>query len=170
MRFLTLALCTAMLLPGALAAQEHAHPDVPAPATRAAVSLDTARLDRSEDLLRTIRSAADERNAAALRSAADDYVTIISELRDEIGRLPHSKGVEPPELLAVGRRIALQATDLDSLAGTAPRRLRKDVKRALAAADALLGTMAGGRGSSEPRAERDGQGSLHSTQGGCGHH
>ncbi len=171
MRFVTLALTTALLLPGALAAQEHSHPDAPAPAKGAPVSLDAARLDRSEELLGAIRSAAGERDAAALRSAADDYVKSISELRDEIGRLPQSKGAEPPELLAAGRRIALQATNLDSLARTVPRRLRKDVKRALAAADGLLGTLPGGRAFSKPRAEPDRQGHPDSTQSSShGHH
>lgn len=170
MRFMTVALSTALLLPCALAAQEHSHPDAPAPVTGAPASLDTARLDRSEELLGAIRSAAGDRDAAALRSAADDYVTSISELRDEIGRLPRSGGAEPPELLAAGRRIALQATDLDFLAGTVPRRLRKDVKRALAAADGLLGTLARGT-APEARTERDRQGHSHSTQGSsCGHH
>ena len=166
MRFVTVALSAALLLPRALAAQERSHLDAPVAATGVAGSLGATRLDRSEALLGLIRSAASERNAAALRSAADDYVASISELRDEVGRLPQAKSAEPPDLLAVGREIALQATTLDSLAGTVPRRLRKDVKRALAAADGLLGTLPGARALS--RADLDRQspalGSSH------GHH
>ena len=171
MRFVTLALPATLLFSGALAAQEHPHPDAPVSAMAAPVSVNAARLDRSEALLGAIRSAATEGNAAALRSAADDYLAIISELRGEIGRLPQPAGAEPPEPLAVGRRIALQATNLDSLAGAVPRRLRKDVKRALAAADGLLGTLPGGRAFSESRAERDGQGRSQPAQGPShGHH
>ena len=69
------------------------------------------------------------------------------------GRAPRADGPVLPDKLVVGRTIALQATELDSLAKAAPRRLRKDVERALAAADGLLETLAKGWSSPAVRPE-----------------
>lgn len=144
----------ALLLSGALAAQEHSHPGVTAaPVPEVPAKPDITRVERSEEILVSIRAAAGTKDAVALRSASDAYVANIFALTDEIGRLSRSKGVEPPDLLAIGKRFASQATDLDSLAKAIPRQLRKDIDRALAAADGLLGTLARGRSSPEPRTE-----------------
>jgi hypothetical protein len=71
-------------------------------------------------------------------------VSYLEVLRDEIGRAPRADGPALPDKLVVGRTVARQAAALDSLAKAAPRRLRKDVERALAAADGLLETLAKG--------------------------
>jgi hypothetical protein len=154
MRSATLAFSGALLLSGALAAQEHSQPGVVAtPVPEVPAEPAVTRLERSEEILVSIRSAFGKKDAVALRSASDAYVANILALTDEIGRLSRSGGVESPDPLAIGKRFASQATDLDSLAKTVPRHLRKDVDRALAAADGLLGSLARGRSSPEPRTE-----------------
>jgi hypothetical protein len=102
------------------------------------------RLDRSEELLASVRAAAAERDGTALASATAAYVSHLAVLRDEIGRGPRADGPVLPDKLVAGKTVALQATELESLAKAAPRRLRKDVERALAAADGLLETLARG--------------------------
>lgn len=102
------------------------------------------RLDRSEELLASVRTAGAERDGTALASATAAYVSHLAVLRDEIGRGPRTDGPVLPDKLVAGKTVALQATELDSLAKAAPRRLRKDVERALAAADGLLETLARG--------------------------
>ena len=58
-----------------LSAQEHPHPVALAPVSvGAAANPDITLLDRSEDLLGSIRAAANEKDASALRSAAEAYV------------------------------------------------------------------------------------------------
>jgi hypothetical protein len=154
MRSATLAFSAALLLSGALAGQEHSHSGVMAtPVPEVPAKPDITRVERSEEILVSIRSAAGTKDAVALRSATEAYVSNISELRDEIGRLSRSEGAKPPDLQVIGRRVASQASDLDSLAKAVPRGLRKDVERALAAADGLLGALVKGRSSPEPRTE-----------------
>jgi hypothetical protein len=159
LRFAMLAFSATLLFSGALAAQEHSHPGVAAtPVPEVPANPDISRVERSEEILVSIRSAAGKKDAAALRSATEAYVSNISELKDEIGRLSRSESAKAPDLLAIGRKVASQATDLDSLARAVPRQLRKDVDRALAAADGLLGTLTRGRSSppeqrAEPRPE-----------------
>lgn len=146
MRFATPAFFATLLFSGALAAQDHSHPGVMAtPAPEVPAKLDINRVDRSEEIFVSIRSAAGKNDAVALRLATEAYVSNISELRNEIDRPSRSGGAKPPDLLAIGKSVALQATELDSLAKTVPRLLRKDVARALAVADGLLGTLARGR-------------------------
>ena len=154
MRSVTLAASAALILSGALAAQEHPNSvAIASVSVGAAANPDMTLLDRSEDLLGSIRVAADEKNVSSLRSAAEAYVLNASKLRDEIAGLPRSEGAEPASLLATGKTVASQATILDSLARSMPRRLRKDVERALAAADGLLGTLVRGRSSPDLRTE-----------------
>lgn len=154
MRFASLTFAATLLLPGAPAAQAQEHPgQMAAPVPEVSSSPDIAPLERSEGLLGSIRAAAGKKDAVALRSATEAYVSNIFALQDEIGRLSRSGGAGPPDPLAIAKKIASQATDLDSLSRAVPRQLRKDVDRALAAADGLLGTLARGRSSPEPRAE-----------------
>lgn len=159
MRFARLAFYATLFIAGVAAAQEHSNPgQLATPVPEASVGAEISRLERSEEILVSIRSAAGRKDAVALRSATEAYVSNISELKDEIGRFSRSEGAKAPDLLAIGRKVASQATDLDSLAKAAPRQLRKDVDRALAAADGLLGTLARGRSSppeqrAEPRPE-----------------
>lgn len=140
----------ALLVSGALAGQEPPRLDtsVAPSATGEPASPVVSRLDRSEELLASVRTAVAERDGASLASATAAYVSYLAVLRDEIGRAPRADGPVLPDKLVVGRTVALQATALDSLAKAAPRRLRKDVDRALAAADGLLETLA--RGWSSP--------------------
>lgn len=136
-----------LLVSGALAGQEPPRVDTPVGSSAAAgepASPGVSQLDRSEKLLAAIRAAAAERNGAALASATAAYVSYLSVLRDEIGRVPRADGPVLPAKLVVGRMVALQATELESLAKAVPRRLRKDVERATAAADGLLETLAKG--------------------------
>lgn len=155
------AFLSVLLLSGALAAQEHSHPGVTAAEVpKVPAKPDITRVERSEEILVSIRSAAGRKDAFALRSASEAYVSNMAALTGEISRLSQSEGVEPPNSLAIGKRVALQATDLDLLAKAVPRQLRKDVDRALAAADGLLETLARGRSSppasvTEPRTEPD---------------
>lgn len=136
----------ALLVSGALEGQEPSRFDTPvAPsATGEPANPVVSRLDRSEELLASVRTAVTERDGASLASATAAYVSYLAVLRDEIGRAPRADGPVLPDKLVVGRTVALQATALDSLAKAAPRRLRKDVERALAAADGLLETLAKG--------------------------
>ncbi|MBK6407632.1 MAG: hypothetical protein IPF66_23020 [Holophagales bacterium] len=136
----------ALLVSGALEGQEPPRLDTPVAPSAAGEPANpgVSRLERSEGLLAAVRSAAAERDATALASATAAYVSYLEVLRDEIGRAPRADGPALPDKLVVGRTVALQATALDSLAKAAPRRLRKDVERALAAADGLLETLAKG--------------------------
>ena len=145
----------ALLVSGTLAGQEPPRLDAPvAPSTAGEpANSDVSGLDRSKELLASVRTAADERDGAALASATAAYVSYLTVLRDEIGRAARADGPVLPDKLVVGRAIALQATELDSLAKAAPRRLRKDVERALAAADGLLETLAKGWSSPAVRPE-----------------
>lgn len=146
MRFPRLALSATLLVAGAVAAQEQSNPgQMATPAPEVSVNPEITRVERSEEILVSIRSAAGKKDAVALRSATEAYVSNIFELRNEIDRPSRSGGAKPPDLLAIGKSVASQATELDSLAKTAPRLLRKDVARALAVADGLLGTLARGR-------------------------
>jgi hypothetical protein len=97
MRSVTLALSAVLFLSGALTAQEHSHPVPPVAPTGAGASAnpDIIRLDRSEELLAAIRSTAREKDAAALRSAAEAYVSYISALRNEMSRFPRAEAAGP---------------------------------------------------------------------------
>jgi len=145
----------ALLVSGTLAGQEPPRLDtsVAPPAAGEPANPGVNRLDRADGLLASVRMAAAERDGAALASATSAYVSYLAVLRDEIGRAPRADGPVLPDKLVVGRAIALQATELDSLAKAAPRRLRKDVERALAAADGLLETLAKGWSSPAVRPE-----------------
>lgn len=147
----------ALLVSGTLAGQEP--PRLDAPVARSAagepVNSGGSGLDLSKELLASVRTAADERDGAALASATAAYVSYLAVLRDQIGRAPRADGPVVPDKLVVGRAIALQATELDSLSKAAPRRLRKDVERALAAADGLLETLAKGWSSPAVRPQPD---------------
>ena len=145
----------ALLVSGTLAGQEPPRLDAPvAPSTAGEpANSDVSGLDRSKELLASVRTAAGERDSAALASATAAYASYLEVLRDESGRAPRADSPVLPDKLVVGRAIALQATELDSLAKAAPRRLRKDVERALAAADGLLETLAKGWSSPAVRPE-----------------
>ncbi len=145
-RLMARLLFGALLGSGALADQEPPRLDtsVAPSANGEPANPVVSRRDRSEELLASVRSAAAERDGTALASATAAYVSYLEVLRDEIGRAPRADGPALPDKLVVGRTVALQATALDSLAKAAPRRLRKDVERALAAADGLLETLAKG--------------------------
>lgn len=152
MRFPRLALSATLLIAGAVAAQEQSNPgQMATPVPEVSVNPEITRVERSEEILVSIRSAAGKKDAVALRSATEAYVSNISELKDEVGRLSRAESAEVPDLLEIGRKVASQATDLDSLAKGVPRQLRKDVDRALAAADGLLGTLTRGRSSPPDR-------------------
>ena len=145
-RLMARLLFGALLGSGALADQEPPRLDtsVAPPANGEPANPVVSRRDRSEELLASVRSAAAERDGTALASATAAYVSYLEVLRDEIGRAPRADGPALPDKLVVGRTVARQATALDSLAKAAPRRLRRDVDRALAAADGLLETLARG--------------------------
>lgn len=163
----------ALLVSGTLAGQEPPRLDAPvAPSTAGEpVNSGVSGLDRSKELLAFVRTAAGERDSAALASATAAYVAYLAVLRDEIGRAPRADGPVLPDKLVVGRAIALQATELDSLAKAAPRRLRKDVERALAAADGLLETLARGWSSPAVRPQPESHaGHGRSTSGPSGGH
>lgn len=156
MREVTFLLSASLLLAGALSAQEHSHPTA-APAPRPANAAETPRasapevdrLDASDKLFDSIRSGVEAGDASAVRSSADAYVTNLSGLREEIARPARPEEPGRRNLVVVGKRLASQATGLEALAGNAPRKLRKDVQRAVAAADALLGVIAKGRSPEE---------------------
>lgn len=136
----------ALLVSGTLAGQEPPRLDtsVAPPAAGEPANPGVNRLDRADGLLASVRMAAAERDGAALASATSAYVSYLAVLRDEISRAPRVDGPVLTDKLVVGKTVALQATELESLAKVAPRRLRKDVERALAAADGLLETLARG--------------------------
>ncbi len=133
-------LCGALLTSGALEGQEPSRLDTPGASSGAGEPANpgVCRLDRSEELLAAVRTAVAARDGASLASATAAYVSHLAVLRYEIGRGSRTDGPVSPDKLVVGKTVALQATELDSLAKAAPRRLRKDVERAMAAADALL--------------------------------
>lgn len=173
-RLMARLLFGALLISGALAGQEPPRLDtsVAPSATGEPAHPVVSRLDRSEELLASVRTAVAERDGASLVSATAAYVSCLAVLRDEIGRGPRADGPVSPDKLVVGRTVALQATELDSLAKSAPRRLRKDVERSLAAADALLETLAKSWSSPAVHPQPDshsGHGSPPSARSG-GHH
>ena len=164
----------ALLVSGTMAGQEPPRLDAPVAPSAAGEPVNSggSGLDLSKELLASVRTAADERDGAALASATAAYVSYLAVLRDEIGRAPRADGPVLPDKLVVGRAIALQATELDSLAKAAPRRLRKDVERALAAADGLLENLAKGWSSPAVRLQPESHaGHARSTSAtGGGHH
>jgi len=136
----------ALLVSGALEGQEPPRLDTPVAPSAAGEPANpgVSRLERSEGLLAAVRTASAEKDGTALASATAAYVSYLAVLRDEISRAPRVDGPVLTDKLVVGKTVALQATELESLAKVAPRRLRKDVERALAAADGLLETLARG--------------------------
>lgn len=172
-RLMARLLFGALLASGALAAHEPPRLDasVAPSATGEPANPVVSRLDRSEELLASVRTAVAERDGASLASATAAYVSYLAVLRDEIGRAPRADGPVLPDKLVVGRTVALQATALDSLAKAAPRRLRKDVDRALAAADGLLETLAKGWSSPAVRPQQESHaGHSRSTSASSGGH
>lgn len=167
MKITTATLSLAMLLSRASSAQDHSHH---APASEAATPGEPDRLDLSDRLLGSIRSAVEQRDSTALRTSIDAYVENLSGLREAVARSRNPSEPDRIDALAAAKRIAPQSSVIESLAREAPRRFRKDLERALASADAFLGAVARGR---EPddrvKPEKRDPPSHHSSGSSCGH-
>ena len=167
MKIAAATLSLAMLASGALRAQDHSHH---APAPEAAPSAEPERLDLTDRLLGSIRSAVEQRDPAAVRTSIDAYVGNLSGLREELARTVKPNEAGQADALDAAKRIAPQASVLEYLAREAPRRFRKDLERALASADAFLGAVARGREPDERvKPERRDPPSHRSSGSSCGH-